>query len=77
MILGEGAKLALTGLAIGLAAALGLTRFIQGMLFGVSPTDPLTFALLAGLVLTIAAAATLLPALRAMRVDPVEALRTE
>jgi ABC-type lipoprotein release transport system permease subunit len=47
------------------------------MLFGVSPTDPLTFALLAGLVLTIAAAATLLPALRAMRVDPVEALRAE
>jgi putative ABC transport system permease protein len=77
MILGEGAKLALTGLAIGLAAALGLTRFIQGMLFGVSPTDPLTFVLLAGLVLTIAAAATLLPALRAMRVDPVEALRAE
>jgi predicted permease len=77
MILGEGAKLALTGLAIGLAAALGLTRFIQGMLFGVSPTDPLTFGLLGGLVLTIAAAATLLPALRAMRVDPVEALRTE
>jgi ABC-type antimicrobial peptide transport system permease subunit len=77
MILGEGAKLALTGLAIGLAAALGLTRFIQGMLFGVSPTDPTTFVLLAGLVLTIAAAATLLPALRAMRVDPVEALRTE
>jgi predicted permease len=77
MILGEGAKLALTGLAIGLALALGLTRFIQGMLFGVSPTDPLTFVLLAGLVLSIAAAATLIPALRAMRVDPVEALRTE
>jgi predicted permease len=77
MILGEGAKLALTGVVIGLAAAFGLTRFIQGMLFGVSPTDPLTFVLLAGLVLTIAAAATLLPALRAMRVDPVEALRAE
>jgi ABC-type lipoprotein release transport system permease subunit len=50
---------------------------MRGMLFEVEPTDPLTFALLGVLVFVIAALATLLPALRAVRVDPVEALRRE
>ncbi len=77
MILGEGARLAGTGLAIGLVSAWYLTRFIRSMLFEVQPTDPLTLAGLGAVVFTIAAIATLVPALRAMRVDPVEALRSE
>jgi putative ABC transport system permease protein len=77
MVLGEGARLAAVGLVIGLVAAWYLSRFMQGMLFEIEPTDPLTFALLGLLVLAIALAATLLPAMRAMRVDPVEALRSE
>jgi putative ABC transport system permease protein len=77
MVMGEGARLAGAGLALGFAAAWYLSRFMRGMLFEVEPTDPLTFALLGVLVFVIAALATLLPALRAVRVDPVEALRRE
>jgi predicted permease len=77
MMLGEGMKMALLGVAIGVAAALGLTRLISQMLFGVSPTDPLTFLAVA-LVLTGAAlAACYIPSRRAMRVDPIVALRYE
>jgi putative ABC transport system permease protein len=65
------------GLAIGLAAALGVTKVLKSLLVDVSPTDPLTFGLTA-LVLTLAAAGgCLIPARRAMRVDPIEALRHE
>jgi putative ABC transport system permease protein len=65
------------GLAIGIAGAVGLTRFMEALLFGVSPTDPLTY-LAVGAGLTAAAAlATLLPARRAASVDPVEVLRAE
>jgi ABC-type antimicrobial peptide transport system permease subunit len=74
---GEGARLAGTGLLFGLGAAGCLSRFLRTMLFEVAPTDPLTFGGLGLLVFLIAALATLLPALRAMRVDPVEALRSE
>lgn len=77
MVLSEGARLAATGVVIGLAASWYLSRFISGMLFEVSPTDPLTFASLAVLIMTIAGVATLLPAVRALRVDPAEALRQE
>ena len=77
MVLGEGARLAGLGVLFGLVAALFLSRFIQGMLFDVAPSDPLTFAGLAVLVLVIATAATLVPAIRATRVDPVVALRSE
>ena len=77
MVLGEGARLAGTGLVIGLGSAWYLTRFIRSMLFEVEPTDPLTLAGLGLVVLVITAVATLAPALRAMRVDPVEALRSE
>jgi predicted permease len=77
MVMGEGTRLAGTGLALGLAMAWYLSRFMHGMLFEVEPTDPLTFALLCVLVLAITALATLLPAIRATRVDPMEALRSD
>jgi putative ABC transport system permease protein len=77
MVLREGARLAGTGVVLGLAAAALLTRFLQGMLFGVEPTDPITFAVLAVAVLGVATLAALLPAVRAVRVDPMVALRSE
>jgi ABC-type antimicrobial peptide transport system permease subunit len=77
LILGEGTRLAVAGIGIGLAASLALTRLMSSMLFGVSATDPLTF-LLVGLVLTaVACVACSIPALRATRVDPMVALRYE
>jgi len=77
MVLGEGARLAGIGVVLCLAAAALLTRFLQGMLFGVEPTDPVTYAVLAVSVLGVAILAALLPAVRAVRVDPMVALRSE
>jgi predicted permease len=77
MVVLEGAWLGGAGIAIGVVGALLLTRFLQGMLFGVEPTDPATFALLALAVLGVSTCAALVPALRAVRVDPVDALRAD
>jgi predicted permease len=74
-ILGEGLKLALIGAAIGLGAAFGLTRLMTSLLYGVSPTDPLTFAAVAVLLVAVALAACYVPARRAAAVDPMIALR--
>ncbi|HEV2402141.1 MAG TPA: ABC transporter permease [Candidatus Sulfotelmatobacter sp.] len=77
LILAHGLKLALLGVAIGIAAALALTRLMSSLLFGISATDPLTFAAVTVLLLAVAIAACYIPARRAMRVDPMVALRYE
>lgn len=75
MVLGQGAKLAAAGVGIGLLAALGATRLMASFLYGVKPADPLTFTGVAIFLVAVAMAACYLPARRATRVDPMEALR--
>ncbi len=77
MVLRDGARMTLIGIGIGVAAALGLTRLMSSMLFGVKPTDPLTFGFVAVLLCAIAMLACYLPARRATKVDPIIALRHE
>jgi predicted permease len=77
LVMQQGMGLALIGIAAGLAGALSLTRVMSGLLFGVSATDPVTFAGVAILLTAAAAAACYFPARRAMRVDPMVALRYE
>jgi putative ABC transport system permease protein len=67
----------LLGLGVGVVTARGLSRLVEGFMFGVTATDPLTYGLIFLSVLAVAVAATLLPAQRATRVNPVEALRAE
>jgi putative ABC transport system permease protein len=77
LVLGLGARLAGLGIVVGLAGAMALSRVMATLLYGVSPTDPLTYASLAALLALVAVAACLVPARRAVRVDPAIALRTE
>jgi len=77
LMIGHGARMALLGVVIGTLAALGLTRLMANQLFGVSAHDPLTFAGVAALLMIVALAACYVPARRAMRVDPMAALRCE
>ncbi|MCU1383428.1 MAG: hypothetical protein JWL71_2125 [Acidobacteria bacterium] len=76
-VMGLGLRLAGIGVAVGLALALAASRLLSSMLFGTSPTDALTFAAVATLLVAIAVAASLVPAMRASRVDPLIALRDE
>jgi ABC-type antimicrobial peptide transport system permease subunit len=77
MVVRQGMLMASTGLFVGLAASLGLTRFLQSMLYGVSPTEPGVLVSVTVLLAIIALAACLIPARRAAAVDPVIALRQE
>ena len=77
LIMKNGLTLVLTGIVIGIAGALALTRFLTTLLFGVTPTDSVTFVVVSVVFFVIAMVASLIPALRATRVDPLVALRYE
>jgi len=77
LVIGEGMLLTLIGIAIGLAAAIGLTRFLNDLLYGVTAIDPLTFGVIALLMMGVALMACWIPARRATKVDPLVALRCE
>ena len=77
LVVRRGLATAGAGIAAGGIAALFLTRLMEGLLFGVAPRDPVTFAVSGGALLAVAALASAVPALRAARVDPLEALRSE
>jgi len=68
---------AVTGMVVGIAGALGLSRWLRQILFGVEPTDPATLAVVATILLIVASVACYVPARRATRVDPLAALRAE
>ena len=77
MVLGQGMILAGTGIGIGLLGAFGLTRLMEALLFGISSTDPMTFASVSGALALVALLATWLPARRAAQTDPAQAIRWE
>jgi putative ABC transport system permease protein len=77
LVVGQGLKLALVGVALGLAAAFMLTRVMSSLLFGVSPTDPATLATISLVLVAVALLASYIPARRATKVDPLIALRYE
>jgi ABC-type antimicrobial peptide transport system permease subunit len=75
LVIGEGGGIVLLGIATGAVAAVGASRLLGSMLYGVSATDPATFLLVPGLLAAVAVAASCLPAARAVRMNPVAALR--
>jgi ABC-type antimicrobial peptide transport system permease subunit len=77
MVFGEGARMTLAGLAAGLIAAALLTRYLESLLFEVRPSDPVIFAAGSFALVALAAAASLIPAWQASRIDPLEGLRAD
>src|SRR5262249_14411545 len=77
MVLRDGAKLAVVGVALGVVAAFGLSRLVESLLYGVAATDPAPFACVAAGLFAVALLASCVPARRAMRTDPMQALRDE
>ena len=77
LIIAQGMKLVFSGVLIGLMSAFAMTRVMKSLLVGVSATDPMTFALIAILLIVVALLACYLPAMRAMKVDPLTALKYE
>jgi ABC-type antimicrobial peptide transport system permease subunit len=77
LVVMEGVRLAAIGAAVGFLAALGLSRAIGSLLYGVAPRDPLTFGAMTAVLLAVAGVASLIPAMRAARVDPMVALRAD
>ena len=75
LVIGNGLTLTLTGIAIGIAASVALTRLLSALLYQTSATDPLTFLAAAALFTAVAVAASLIPARRATRIDPMDALQ--
>jgi putative ABC transport system permease protein len=77
MIVGQGLRLALVGIVIGISGAFALSRVLSRFLYGVAATDPFTYIAVAALLLAVAIAASYVPARRATRIDPMSALRSE
>ena len=77
MVISQGIKLVLIGVAVGLAGALGLTRFLSGLLYGVKPGDPLTLVAVSALLMAVAFLASYIPARQAAKVDPMAALKQD
>jgi putative ABC transport system permease protein len=77
LVLGPGLRLTLIGMGIGLVGALGVTRVLSNVLYGISPTDPISFLAVGVLLTVVARAASYAPARWATRVDPISALRSE
>jgi ABC-type lipoprotein release transport system permease subunit len=75
LLLGQAARRAIVGILAGSVAALALTRAMKALLFGVRPTDPISFVVVACVVLVVALAATLIPAINAIRISPLSVLR--
>jgi putative ABC transport system permease protein len=77
LVMGAGVQITFIGVAVGVAGALGLGRFLSSLLFGVQPRDPVTFLVVAALLSVVALSASYIPARRATKVDPMVALRYE
>lgn len=77
LVLGQGGRLAIVGVVLGISGAIALTRYLRALLFGIEPTDPMTLASVVVLIISVTVAGCLIPAMRAARVDPSRALRSE